>query len=329
LENGSSQLDLDGLTPAGKGWELVLDADIPGQLRNAIDRIKKQRSARANPKPAQLGRYPLVCDGFTMASLLECTLGVALQLDRAMGYEANASGTSFLNDPLEMLGTFQVASPRVTMTANRSILGQLATVKWDAEGVVPDDFTLVENGIVVDFQTTREQAAWIAPYYQRHGLPSRSHGCASADSGLDTPLQALPNLTLEPGASNVGLDALIGGVRDGIFLTKGTAKSDFQARTGIVQGMMREIKNGRLGRPLMGGAIMYDTIDLWKNVTALGGASTQAVVASSGFPALPEFYRLTGLYPVKGEPPQRNSASISAVAAMIDNQPLVNLRRKA
>ena len=46
-----------------------------------------------------------------MASLVEQTFGVATQLDRALGYEANAGGTSYIDDPLGMVGHLQVARP--------------------------------------------------------------------------------------------------------------------------------------------------------------------------------------------------------------------------
>jgi TldD protein len=322
-------LALEGLTPAGKGWEIVLDADIPEQLRTAKARGDAERVAQASHKPVAVGRYTLVCDGATMASLLERSLGVATQLDRALGYEANASGTSFLNDPLAMLGSFQVASPLVTVTANRTASGQLATVKWDDEGVVAEEFTLVKDGILADYQTTRDQAAWLAPYYREHGRAVQSHGCAAADSALRIPMQMMPNLALAPHATKATLEDLIANVTSGILMTEGQATADFQARTGTVRGTMQEIKNGRLGRRLTAGAVLYDTLDFWKHVTAVGGASTQMTTASSGYPFPPEAARILGAYPVKGEPPQRLSCSIQSVAAMIANQSVVNPLRKA
>lgn len=325
------------LTPAGKGWELFLEADIPEQLRTMQHRFDDVVLVKGTTKPAQIGRYTMICDGATMAALLDKTLGLATQLDRALGYEANASGTSFLNDPLAMLGTFQVASPLVTVMANRSAPGQLATVKWDAEGVAPDDFTLIKKGVLVDYQTTREQVAWLGPYYQKHQLPPKSHGCAAVDSGLSIPLQHSPNLELLPtpnGDPNpTKLDDMIASVKEGILLTEGDVHSDFQARSGFINGTMREIKNGRLGRVLIGAAIAYDTLEFWKNIAAIGGPSTRAVIASTPWtefnPCQAVYDRFYKTYPVKGEPPQRVSYSVGAVAATITNQAMINLLRKA
>jgi TldD protein len=329
---GAPALDpvpLEKLTSVGKGWELVTDADIPEQLRALPARLEAYRVATKHPKPAQVGRYTVVCDGATMAALLDLTLGIATQLDRALGYEANTSGTSFLDDPLAMLGTFQVASPLVTVNANRSAPTQLATVKWDDEGVEPEEFSLVEDGILVDYQTTREQAAWLAPYYRKSGKPVRSHGCAAAESAIADLLQQPPNIALAPNAADVSLGELIAAVKDGVFLMNAMPRVDFQTRTGMLTGVMREIKNGKLGAPLAGGAVRFDTIDLWKNVIALGGPSTRVLTASSSYPYSAAFDRFTGRYPVKGSPPQRTSSSVQGVAATIANQPVVNPRRRA
>ena len=313
---------VQGITVAGKGWELLLDADIPEQFPRLRAQLAQQQILPSHP--AAIGRYTVVCDGATMATILDRTLGMATQLDRALGYEANATGTSFLNDPLGMLGQFKVASRLVSVTANRSAPAQLATVRWDDEGIVPDDFPLIKDGVLVDFQTTREQAAWLAPYYARRSVPVRSHGCAAAQDAHGIPLQMLPNLVMAPGTSALGLDDLVADVKDGILITNGRAECDFQATTGLLTGgEMRQIKNGRLGASLMDGAVLFNTLDFWRNVSAVGGPTTQQVVGFSQYPT----YIDPSLF--KGQPPQVASHSAQAVAAVIPNQPLINPARKA
>jgi predicted Zn-dependent protease len=142
-------------------------------------------------------------------------------------------------------------------------------------------------------------------------------------------MQQTPNLVLTPNSTNATRDDLVADVTDGILITEGEATADFQAQTGIIQGIMHEIKDGKVGRPVVGGAISYSTLDLWKNIIAIGGLATQDIVASSWFPCTADFERLAGMYPVKGEPPQRTSASIQAVAATITKQAVIDLRRKA
>jgi TldD protein len=308
-----------GLTPRGEGWERVLDAQIPEQLTTLKEKIQAQAALQRTARPSEVGRYTLVCDGATMAALVEQTLGVATQLDRALGYEANAGGTSIIDDPLAMVGHLQVASPHVTVTANRTAPTQLATVAWDDDGVVPEPFPLVQDGVLVDFQTTREQAAWLAPYYQRQGKPGRSHGCAAAQDAHYISLQHMPNLALAPSPTARSLEALVADVPEGILLEGGVVECDFQARTGLLQGAMRTITHGKLGPPLTGGAVQFETLPLWHNVIAVGGAQTEGGTDRwiDGF----------NLY--KGEPPQRTSHSVRAVAATITNQALIDPQRRA
>ena len=314
---------IQGLETMGRGWELVLEAKIPEQLTATPARFMERFSHGA--RPASVGRYTIVCDGGTMAAMLANTLGTATQLDRALGYEANATGTSVITDPLAMLGTLVMASPLVTVTANRSAPTQLATVKWDDEGVAPEPWTLIEKGVLTDFQTTREHATWLAPFYAKHGRPIRSHGCAAAEDALVTQLQMLPNLALEPSGSAATLDALVASVPKGILVTNGTVMTDFQAQTGLLfSPAMREIKNGRLGGVIVGGAIQFNSMEFWKNITAIGGSSTNAVIGQGS-----EAFIYGGHGAAKGEPPQSTSYSAQGVAAIIPNQALINPGKKA
>jgi TldD protein len=325
-------LSLQGLTAVGMGWEFLQVANLPAQFEAAEGTIYKLKADYGNPKPSTIGRYTLLCDGATMAALLDRTLGVATQLDRALGYESNAEGTSFIDDPLAMVGRFRLAPPGVTVTANRSAPTQLATVKWDDEGVAPEPFTLVQDGVLVDFQTTREQTAWLAPYYQRTGKPMRSHGCAASEDALGIPLQMMPNLVLEPEPSAVRFEDLVADISKGILITDGDVdQMDQQARNGLLYGTMREITNGRLGRGLADGAVMFNSLDLWKNIRAMGGPATVGGVVSPrsgsiGNDGFMDGYR--GVVP-KGQPPQTTSYSVRAGAAVITDQPLVNPMRRA
>lgn len=320
---------LTGLGFAGRGWELVLDAKIPEQIE-AMAALRASQPRATPAKSFQVGRYTLVCDGTTMASLLDQTLGSATQLDRALGYEANATGTSYLNDPLTMLGTLQAAAPLVTVKANRSAPTQLATVRWDAEGVVPDDVALIEHGILADYQTTREQAQWLAPYYEKSRRPVRSHGYAGAENALVTSLQMVPNLALAAQSETVRLDDLIASVSDGILITGGNARTDFQGRTGMLNtqpGAMREIKNGRLGKILTGGAVRFDSTDLWKKITAVGGTPTVATMGQCSLGFIYGGIGGNGGGAVKGEPAQCTPYTVQAPAAVISEQAIVDFAR--
>jgi len=300
----------EGLSPSGRGWELIADASIIDEIPTLIDEAEQTR----HQIPFDVGRYDVVCSADAMATLLDQTLGPATELDRALGYEANATGTSYLDDPFGMLGTQLVASPLVSITANRSVAGGVATVQWDDEGVVPEDFTLVKDGVLVDYQTTREQAAWLAPYYQHIHHPMQSHGCARAPSALGISMQHAPNLTMTPGHMASSFHDLVAGTERGVAILGCDLLMDQQGLNGYAICTAREIVRGKLGRYLRGGALMFRAPELWKNVVAIGG---------------PESLRWFGMYRGKGQPGQGAYHSVGAVPAKIKQLSIVDPGRKA
>lgn len=303
---------LDRLTPAGVGWELY-----KGQpLRDYIEQLmaELEEDARLPVEPVKVGRYDTVCDAWSVARLLDETLGRATDLDRALGYEANASGTSYLNDPLSMLGTFEAGAPEMTVTANRSEKGGAATVRWDDEGVAPDDFALVKGGVLADFQTMREGAGWLGALYEKRGMPVRSHGCAAAPSALEAPLTHTPNLALGPGGTKLDFDSAMADLGKGIAVRQMSVDMDFQSSSGLGTGRVYTVKDGKRIARINGAGFLFRATDLWKGLKTIGGA---------------ESLRRFGLEASKGEPAQRTYHSVTAPPAMFEDLTLIDVMRKA
>lgn len=311
LQLQRANFSTDLLSGAGKGWEHIVDSGLLDQIPWLLDQAEQAR----HQMPVDAGRFDLVCTAGVTAALLDATLGAATELDRAMGDEANAEGTSYLSDPLDKLGTYVVGSPRVSITADRSTPGALATARWDDEGVVPDTFDLVRDGVLVDYQTTREQSMWLAPYYQRAGKSVRSHGCTRAESALSIPMQMAPNLRLHPGADPLTFEELVAATPKGIAVL-GTfgMTMDQQHLNGIVRPIMRQITKGKLGPYIVGGGIMFRAPELWKQLAALGG---------------PASARWFGMERGKGQPAQREKHSVGAVPAKFTNVSVIDIMRKA
>ncbi len=306
-------LQADGLYYQRAGWETVLATNVQAQIPRLLEEAGELLSLSTTP--VMIGRYDVVFDAATTANIIAATFGKATQLDRSLGYEANAGGTSYLGPkPLDLLGKLRVASPLVTLTANRSMPGGGATVAWDDEGVVPDDFPLVQDGLLVDYLTTREQAPWLRPWYTRGNHPVRSHGCAWAPSALDVQIQHVPNLVLKPSASDDTMESLIGGVSNGFAVFRGAVNTDFQAKNGLIRGLVREIVNGKLGRVVQGAGILYGSLDFWNNVTALGGVSAA---------------RGAGASDAKGQPSQGMAYTIYAVPMITKNTTVIDVQRRA
>lgn len=303
---------LDLLTPAGIGWELYREQPLKEAIRQLIEELEEDLAFPV--KPVDVGRYDTVLDAHSVANLLDGTLGRATELDRALGYEANAGGTSYLDDPFAMLGTYQAGAPLLTVTGNRSEPGGCATVQWDDEGIAPDAFPLVQDGVLVDFQTTRESAGWLKESYAKASKPFRSHGCAAAPTGLFAPLQHPPNLVVTPGREAHDFDALVSGVASGIAVKGATLDMDFQGSSGLGTGRVYEIKNGKRVAALNTAGFLFRATDLWKGLLALGGAASQ---------------RRYGMLTKKGEPPQEHYHSVTAVPAVFKQLTVIDVMRKA
>jgi TldD protein len=317
---------LDRLTPAGLGWELY-----KGQpLRQYIEELmaELEEDARLPVEPVEVGRYDTACDARSVARLLDNTIGSATQLDRALGYEANAGGTSYLSNPLAMLGSYEAGAPAMTVTANRSEKGGAATTKWDDEGVAPDDFPLVKSGVLTDFQTTREGAGWLEALYRKRGSPVRSHGCAAAPSALEAPLTHTPNIALapgsgkldpgggklDPGSGKLDFDSAVAGLTKGIAVRGMGVDMDFQGSSGLGTGRVYRVKNGKRVARLNGAGLLFRATDLWKSLGAMGGA---------------ESLRRYGHAVSKGEPAQTTYHSVTAPPAVFKELTLIDVMRKA
>lgn len=297
---------------AGAGWEHILDAKLREQIPGLV--AEAEADLFLLHKPVDVGRYEVVMPAGVTSSFVAQTLGNATQLDRAVGMEANAGGTSYLGpDPADHLGTI-LGSPLINVSANRSQPKGLATVKWDDEGVEPETFPLLEKGMFVDYQTTREQASWLAPWYQSRQRPVRSHGCAVAPAAGDFPMQHTPNLQLAPGNGSTTFDDMIQNTTRGVAFLGGKIQTDFQSRTGVAFGFMREIIKGKLGDVLDGAQILFSSAQLWKDISEIGGpGSLETSGGSSG----------------KGQPAQSDSFSCQAVPTRAKALSIVDRRRKA
>ena len=165
------------------------------------------RSSRARTSPATRGasarrssnhlKAPSVAPGKKDLVLLPTHLGLTIhesighstELDRALGFEANFAGTSFLTT--DKLGTFRVGADIVSFNGDRIRKESLSTCGWDDDGVKTRQFPIIKNGIFVGYQTIRDQAHRIGQ--------KESMGCCYADSYASVPFQRMPNVWLEPG----------------------------------------------------------------------------------------------------------------------------------
>ncbi len=267
----------------GYGYEAIGAPTLAAEMRGAAERAIALARAARSPTMAEPGRYDLVFSPEMVAVLLTETVADALNAERALGYLANAEGTSFAAPPADMLGKYQIASSLVTVHADRSRPHGAATTAWDDEGVQPEDHTLVKNGIITDYQTGRQVAAELVAGTRGPCEPPRSHGCARR-TGTLRPVVCVPNLTLEPGAGTTTANDLIADVKRGFYIEGGGGGTDQQVLTGQFSSShrrVRQITNGRLGGHVKHLAFQFLVPQLWRSLDALGGKATVRSVTAA------------------------------------------------
>src|SRR5690606_19994928 len=214
----------DGLSaPMGMGYE-YLDADpaqrveLPGGVvaygrsyDMRADAVAAARQAREKLKAPSVkpGRYDLVLDPSNLFLTIHENVGHPLELDRVLGYEANYAGTSFATLDKRDAG-YRWGSERVNFVAERTTPGTLGAVGYDDGGVPAGRCDLVRDGILVDYQATRDQAHFLGR--------DASHGCCYADSWSSVQFQRMPNVSLQPGTPPLSVEEMIAGVEDGIWI---------------------------------------------------------------------------------------------------------------
>ncbi|MBI3792227.1 MAG: TldD/PmbA family protein [Gemmatimonadetes bacterium] len=301
------------IAPMGRGYEHVTEADLVGNAPKWAAQAVEKLSA----KPVEVGRYDLVLHPSHLWLTIHESVAHPTELDRAMGYEANYAGTSFVFPPEKVLGTLKFGSPLMNIRGDRNQPGSLAACGWDDDGVVPDEFDIIKNGIFVDYQTTREQALWLDWYYKKAKRPMRSHGCSYAQTWADVQFQRMPNVSLLPGEKDTSWEDIIAATDKGIAIIGDGSFSIDQQRYNAQFGgqLFYEIKGGKIVGMLKDVAYQMRTPEFWGALDMLGGKKS---------------YQLGGAFnDGKGQPAQSNAVSHGCVPTRHKNINVINTGRQA
>jgi TldD protein len=244
------------------GYEFVERA---GMVENAR-RIGEEVVNHLKAPSVGAGKKDLVLLPTHLALTIHESIGHSTELDRAMGYEANFAGTSFLTP--DKLGKFRVGSEIVNVYGDRILPQALSTCGYDDDGVKTKRWHILKDGVFVGYQTIREQAHWIGQ--------EESMGCCYADSYASVPFQRMPNVWLEAGKGPRSLDDLISGVDDGVLIDgRGSYSIDHQRYNFQFGGdAFWEIRGGKVGAMIADVAYQSRTPDFWQACDAIGDPST-------------------------------------------------------
>jgi TldD protein len=271
--------------PVTGGYEHV---EKSGMKENA-ERLGNEAVEHLKAPSVEPGVKDLVLLPSHLALTIHESIGHSTELDRAMGYEANYAGTSFLAPPDQMMGKMQVGSSIVNVIGDRILPQAMSTVGYDDDGVKATRWHILKNGVFQAYQTIRDQAHFVGE--------KESRGCCYADSFDSIPFQRMPNVWLEPGPQGTTLDDLIGQVEDGVLIDgRGSYSIDHQRYNFQFGGdAFWEIKNGKKGRMLADVAYQSRTKDFWNSCAAIADQS---------------FWENVGLNnDGKGQPSQTNAMS--------------------
>ena len=185
----------------GGGWEVVERADL---VHNA---------AKFGEEAVQLIKAPvlpettgdMILTGAVLNLQMHESIGHPLELDRSLGWEANFSGISWATP--DQAGKLKYGSDKLTVYCDNTLPLGMATVGYDDEGVKPQRVTMIENGILRAFESSRDTAA-------QTGLPRTAS--VRAQDWASVPMVRMTNIMLAPGEGT--LEDIVADTKDGVLM---------------------------------------------------------------------------------------------------------------
>ncbi|HTE30170.1 MAG TPA: TldD/PmbA family protein [Chryseolinea sp.] len=259
--------------PMGMGYEYMIpkkEDKLQGPAgivfyRNSYDMVEdatlaaKQAREMLSAKSVEPGKYDLVLEPNHLGLTIHESVGHPLELDRVLGYEANYAGTSFATLDKWKTGKFNYGSKLVNIFADKLQAGSLGAVGYDDEGIQCRRWDLIKDGVLVNYQATRDQVHILDQH--------ESHGCCYAQSWSDVQFQRMPNVSLAPGKEPYNTDQMIKDVEKGIFIAGRGSYSIDQQRYNFQFGgtVFYEIKDGAITGMLNDVAYQSNTQEFWNS----------------------------------------------------------------
>lgn len=307
-------------SPMGMGYEYLVpkkEEEIAGHFTIYKKRYNMLEDAimatqhvdeKLRSKPVEPGKYDLIIDPTNLFLTIHESVGHPTELDRVLGYEANYAGTSFLTLDKWETKKFNFGSEIVNFEADKTEKGSLAAVGYDDEGVKCKNWDIIKDGILVNYQTIRDQAHIL-------GLPE-SQGCCYADSWNSVQFQRMPNVSLKPGKQKLSASDMVKDVEKGIYIFGRNSYSIDQQRYNFqFSGQLcYEIKDGKIGGLLKDVAYQSNTQEFWNSCSAICDKDD---------------YRLGGsFFDGKGQPSQVSAVSHACATTRFNGVNVINTGRR-
>lgn len=306
--------------PMGMGYEYLMPREedkIKGIItlyKNRYDLLEDVKTAtlhvdeKLKAKPVEPGKYDLVLDPTNLFLTIHESVGHPTELDRVLGYEANYAGTSFVTLDKWKSKNFNFGSKLVNFVADKTQQNSLGAVGYDDEGVKTKEWKLIKDGILVNYQATRDQAHII-------GL-KQSQGCSYADDWSSVQFQRMPNVSLQVGKSPLQPADMIKKIEKGLYMFGRNSYSIDQQRYNFQfsSQLCYEIKNGAITGLVRGAAYQANTQEFWNSCSAICDQSD---------------FRLGGsFFDGKGQPSQVSAVSHGCATSKFSGVNVINTGRK-
>ena len=205
------------------------------------------------------GQIDLILTGDQLALQIHESCGHPTELDRVLGTEADYAGTSFLTP--EKLRNFRYGSEKVNLVADATVPHGLGTFGYDDEGTKAKKVYLVNEGLFVGYQSSRETAVELNL--------GESSGGMRADSPLALPLIRMTNINLLPGEWKA--EEIIEDTKDGVLLMTNRSWSIDDRRVNFQFGteIGWRIKNGSKENMVKNPTYMGVTPQFWGSCDAV------------------------------------------------------------
>jgi TldD protein len=298
----------------GTASEKIAGPDGLVSYRNAYDIVEdataaaKQAKAKLTAKSVLAGKYDLVLDPNHLGLTIHESVGHPTELDRVLGYEANYAGTSFATMDKLKSKSFQYGSKLVNIVADKTQPLTLGTVGYDDEGVPGKQWDIIKDGVLVNFQATRDQVGMLGE--------TASHGCSYADNWNSVQFQRMPNISLKASAEKRSVQDMIKDVEKGIYIIGRGSFSIDQQRYNFQFGgtLFYEIKNGQIVGALDDVAYQSNTQEFWNSCAQLCDQDD---------------YRTFGsFFDGKGQPSQVSAVSHGCPTTRFNGVNVINTGRK-
>ncbi len=310
-------------SPVGMGFEffdanpqdkVMAAGGVATLYKRSVDLIEEARESgrqareKLSAKSIEPGKYDLVLSPEHLFLTIHESVGHPTELDRVLGYEANYAGTSFATLDKWRAKNFKFGADRVNFFADKTTPGSLGAVGYDDEGVPSKRWDIIKDGVLVNYQATRDQVHLIDQ--------NESHGCSYADSWSSVQFQRMPNVSLAAGKAPLTPDEMIKDVKKGIYILGRGSYSIDQQRYNFQFGgqLFFEIKNGKIVGPVEDVAYQSNTQEFWNSCSAICDERD---------------WRMGGsFFDGKGQPSQVSAVSHGSSTARFNGINVINTARK-